>query len=239
MVIIEADLYIVKIRFMAKGGEGMSIPVLLDLNGSLVLIVGGGPVAERKVTALLREGALVRVVSPAVTPGLRALAESGAIDLVERPYAPGDQAGALLVVACTGVPAVDRAVAAEAAREKRLVSVGSESSGGNLSFMAVVRRGPVTVALASDGASPALVVRLRREVEQAVGPEYGVLATLLQEVRQRVKEAPHLSQPERAALFTEIVQGPALALLAAGRETEARSQIARTLAQHLEHGGEG
>lgn len=216
----------------------MSIPVLLHLAGSPVLVVGGGPVAERKVTALLREGAKVAVVSPAVTPGLRGLAESGAIDLVERPYALGDQAGTLLVVACTGVLAVDRAVAAEATRDRRLVSVSSESAGGNVSFMASVRRGPVTVGLATGGASPALVTRLRREVEQAVGPAYGALASLLQEVRQQVKEAPHLSQPERAALFAEIVEGPALDLLATGGEAEARSLIAQVLARHLQQGGE-
>lgn len=212
----------------------MSISVSLQVEGARVLVVGGGPVAERKVAALLRAGARLTLISPAVTPGLRALASEGRIEWLERAYRPGDQAGAMLVVSCTGNPAVDGAVAAEANGEGRLISVSGDPVRGNLSFMAEVRRGPVTVALATGGASPALAARLRREVEQAIGPEYGALAELLGEVRRQVRETTHLSQAERAALYEGIVQGPALDLLRAGREAEARNLIADEVARRLQ-----
>ena len=86
----------------------------LKLTGRLAVVVGGGPVAERKARALLRAGARVRVVSPEMTLGLRTLWERGRIEAIQRPYAPGDTSGAMLVVAATGRREVDAAVARQA-----------------------------------------------------------------------------------------------------------------------------
>jgi len=197
----------------------------LRLTGRLAVVVGGGPVAERKARALLQAGARVRVVSPELTLGLCTLWERGRIEVLQRPYAPGDASGAILVVAATGRREVDAAVARQAEADERLFSVSGEPEMGNVTFTAEVRRGPVHVAISTDGASPALARRLRRELERTVGPEYGQLAELLGEVREQVQRHPGRSGAERSALFASIVRGPALDLLARGEEEAARALV--------------
>lgn len=197
----------------------------LRLTGRLAIVVGGGPVAERKARALLQSGTRVRVVSPELTLGLRTLWERGRIEVIQRSYAPGDTSGAMLVVAATGRREVDAAVARQAEAEERLVSVSGEPELGNVNFTAEVRRGPVRVAISTGGASPALARRLRRELERTVGPEYGQLAELLGEVRNRVRLDSSRSRAERAALLASIVQGPALGLLARGAEEAAQALV--------------
>lgn len=197
----------------------------LKLTGRLAVVVGGGPVAERKARALLQSGVRVRVVSPEMTLGLRTLWERGRIEVIQRPYAPGDTSGAMLVVAATGRREVDAAVARQAEAEERLVSVSGDPELGNVNFTAEVRRGPVRVAISTGGASPALARRLRGELERIVGPEYGQLAELLGEVRKRVQLHSSRSRAERAALLASIVQGPALGLLAQGAEEAAQALV--------------
>lgn len=200
------------------------ITLALDLNGQLCVVVGGGLVAEHKARVLLEAGARVRVVSDALTPGLCSLRDAGQVEVVPRRYHPGDLVGAMLVVAATGQPDVDAAVAA-AAGGHQLVSVSGQPKLGNVHFTAEVCRGPLRIAISTDGASPALAKRIRQDVERVIGPEYAALAELLAEVRERVKGLPHLRQAERAALFEQIVYGPALQLLANGETEAARASV--------------
>jgi precorrin-2 dehydrogenase / sirohydrochlorin ferrochelatase len=203
--------------------------VALDLGGQVAVVVGGGGVAERKVATLLEAGARVRVVSPALSPVLQARWQQGAIEWLARRYEAGDQAGAFLAVACTGVQAVDAAVAAEAYRAGRLVCVSGEPGLGNVQFTAEVHRGPVTVAVSTGGASPALAARMRDEIARAVGPEYGDLAGILAEARAKLKATAGLSQGERAQALTAIVQGPVLEMLARGEVQAAQNWVANVI----------
>lgn len=199
------------------------ITLAFDLTDRLCVVVGGGEAAEQKVRALLRAGARVRVVSPSLSPWLVARLASGAIEHWSRPYQPGDLEGAALVVSATGRPEVDRAVATEAKAARQLLSVSGEPALGDVHFLAELHRGPVTIAVATGGGSPALAVRIRDEIGQAIGPEYGALAELLAAARRRLKAAGRLTQRERAALLRQIVYGPALAMLRG--ETEAARRL--------------
>lgn len=195
--------------------------ISLNLKGEKVLVVGGGQVAARRAEALLEAGARVRVISPAFVSAFAELS----IERVERPFEPGDTAGAFLVVAATGDPAADEAVAAEARAAGRLVSVAGAPDLGNCHFAAEVHQGPITLGIATGGASPALARRLRTELEATIGPEWGTLAELLGEARERLKGRADLSQAERAAIYWKIVSGPALELLRAGKLAEAREIV--------------
>lgn len=205
----------------------------LTLTHRLAVVIGGGKVAARKVGVLLEAGARVRVISPRLTPELSSLREQGRIEVLQRPFAPGDTEGAMLVVAATGHREVDAAIAAEATAGQRLVCVSGAPDLGNVAFTATVHRGPVQIAISTAGSSPALARRLRRELEQTVGREYGLLAQWLEAVREQVRQAPGRTDAQRAALFTAIVQGPALGLLAKGEEEAARVTVQAMVQEFL------
>jgi precorrin-2 dehydrogenase/sirohydrochlorin ferrochelatase len=201
----------------------------VDVAGQLTIVVGGGRVATRKVETLLGAGARLRVISPAISPELTRLETEGRVSVSLRPFEPGDTAGALLVVAATGIAIVDEAVAAEVVQRGGLVSVSGAPHRGNIHFTAQVNRGPITVGIATGGGAPAVAKRLRRELDAQISPAYGRLAEELAAVREALTGAARLTQLDRAAIYTELVEGPLLELLAAGREDEVRALITEIL----------
>jgi len=179
--------------------------VFLKLAGRPVVVIGGGPVAERKVRALLESQASVTVVSPDVTPGIRDLAGARGVRWEPRPYRPGDLDGARLVYAATDEPAVNAAVRVDANRAGIWVNVADEPEACDFFAPAVVRRGDLTIAVSTNGASPALARRIREQLEAEFGPEY---AEALRELRARREAAKAAGRPladEREA-FEAIVK---------------------------------
>jgi len=195
---------------VSEGREPGLYPAMLRLQGQRCLVVGAGDVAARKVEGLLACGAEVVVVAPEVGEALQALAEAGRVKVHQRPFRPADLAGCRLAIAATGSPEVNRAVAAEARKRGIWVNVVDEPGLCDFMAPAVVRRGPVVVAVSTGGASPALAAALRRQLEGAVGPAYGVLAERLQALRPWVQSA--LPRPEdrrafwQAALASEVLR---------------------------------
>jgi precorrin-2 dehydrogenase/sirohydrochlorin ferrochelatase len=159
---------------------------MIGLEQRRSVVVGGGNVAARKVAGLIEAGAHVTVISPALAPELETLAEAGRIIFIDRPYRRGDLAGAFLVIAATDDPAANQAVWREAEQRGCLVNVVDDPAHSNFILPAVVRRGDVSVAVSTGGASPALARRLRERLETLVGPEYGELADLLAELRPQL-----------------------------------------------------
>jgi cobalt-precorrin 5A hydrolase/precorrin-3B C17-methyltransferase len=137
---------------------------LINLRGAPVVVVGGGAVGERKLRGVLAVGAAVRLISPAAAPGLRALAEGGAIIWHARPYQAGDLAGARLVFAATDQRAVNAQVAADAAALGLLCNVADDPRAGDFHLPAVHRQPGLLVAISTAGASPARAKRLRDQI---------------------------------------------------------------------------
>lgn len=195
-------------------------PVGLVLDGRRCLVVGGGMTAARKVVGLLDCGARVTVVAPQVTDALVSLE---GIEVWLRPFCPGDVDGFRLVISATGDPRVNQAVfdAAEAAG----VWVNSADDVQRCSFTlpAVLRHGPVTVAVATGGASPALAGWLLRRLAQTVGPEVGTLAVMLSEARQRLWDKGLSTQ---ALAWAPLLEGGLVELAEGGQEDRARSILA-------------
>jgi siroheme synthase-like protein len=154
-------------------------PILVDLAARPVVVVGGGPVAERKARGLLAAGAAVRVVSPEVGAGLAALAAGGELAVELRPYRQGDLAGAALAVAATDDAAVNRRVAEDGRAAGVLVNLVDDPDRGGFTVPAVLRRGDLTVAVATSGRTPGLAGALRRRLEDQFGPEWADLVDLL------------------------------------------------------------
>jgi uroporphyrin-III C-methyltransferase/precorrin-2 dehydrogenase/sirohydrochlorin ferrochelatase len=145
-------------------------PIFLKLRGRRVLVVGAGPVAERKIAALVGTGADVVVVAPEATAGVRERADKGLIAWHARAFRPSDADGAWLVVASTSDPAVQHAAAA-AAEERRLFVLAVDDVANATAYSgAIVRRPPFTVAISSSGETPALTRLLREILEDALPP---------------------------------------------------------------------
>ncbi|MQL51019.1 bifunctional precorrin-2 dehydrogenase/sirohydrochlorin ferrochelatase [Desulfofundulus thermobenzoicus] len=199
-------------------------PISLVLAGRPCLVVGGGRVAERKILSLLACEARVRVVSPILTRGLQAMAEKGQIEYRQGEYRPADLEGIFLVVAATNRDEVNHRVAREAMERNLLVNVVDDPPYGNFYVPAVVRRGALQIAISTDGKSPLLARRIKEELEKRYGPEYGLLADLLGEIRADLLEQT-VDPVRRRNVLTALVDDQVLRLLAAGELEQAKERV--------------
>lgn len=171
-------------------------PVMLRLAGRRCVVVGGGTVAARKIEPLVEAGADVLVVAPEIGPVIAALAETGSIRVERRPFEAADLDGASLAIAATDQPSVNRAVA-QAARERGvLVNVADDPDSCDFTVPASIRRADVTLAISTDGRSPAFARHLRAELEDWLSPERCALLVLAAEVRHDLRALGPLPDPD-------------------------------------------
>lgn len=178
-------------------------PLFLKLEGRPCLVVGAGRVAESKIESLVRSGAKVRVVAPQATEAVREAARSGVIVWEQRSYQPSDLAGAFLVVAATSSPELHAEIFEQARREGILCNAVDEPDRCDFYYPAVVRRGPLQIAVSTGGLFPALAQRLRQQLELQFGPEYGAWVEEIARARKELL-ASHLSPEERNERLREL-----------------------------------
>jgi len=162
-------------------------PVMLSVRDRRCLVVGGGGVALRKVDGLLAEGARVTVVAPEVVEPLERLAREGRITLERRSYRRGEGTGYALVFATTDHPEVNRRVFDDASSAGVPVNVADVPELCTFHVPAVIRRGSLRVAIASEGEAPFAVRRLRQVLEKRFGPEWGEWMEAAGRFRRRVR----------------------------------------------------
>ncbi len=162
-------------------------PVVLDLSGRRCLVVGGGMVGERKVEGLLAAGGTVTVISPELTPPLRALEEAGRITGVAREYRTGDVDGYDLCMIATDDGAANAEVARDCRKQRVLVNAADDPPHCDFILPSILRRGDLQIAVSTGGRSPALSRKVREELEPLFGEEYAELAALSGEVRDALK----------------------------------------------------
>lgn len=158
-------------------------PAFINLSGKKCVVVGGGKVAERKVLSLLRSGANVAVISPAITNILKKYKEKGKIKHIERDYKNGDIKDAFLVIAATSDEATNISVSRDA---PFLVNVVDRPDLANFIVPSVVSRGPMTIAISTSGASPAMAKEVRKELEILYGKDFGRFLAFLRQLRKKV-----------------------------------------------------
>jgi siroheme synthase-like protein len=178
----------------------------LRLSGRRCLVVGGGDIGLEKVEGLLACGADVTLVAPEAHPELAELAREGSIQWEQREYRPGDLEGCLIAIAATGDTDVNIAVFNDAERRSMLVNVVDVPPLCNFILPAIVRTGPLAVAISTAGASPALAKRMKREIAELFGEPYADLAVLLNDVRGWAKATLPTYQ-DRKEFFEGIVNG--------------------------------
>ena len=205
----------------------------LRLTGRRCLVVGGGDVGLEKVEGLLACDGEVVLVAPDACEPLRELAEESSIAWERREFEPADLDGKFMAIAATNDTDVNIAVYDAAEQRSMLVNVVDVPSLCNFILPAIVRTGPLAIAISTAGASPALAKRIKREISESFGDAYAELAEILNEERGWAKGTLP-TYADRKAFFEEIVNGEPdpIALLREGRRDEVRELIAAARERH-------
>jgi uroporphyrin-III C-methyltransferase/precorrin-2 dehydrogenase/sirohydrochlorin ferrochelatase len=181
-------------------------PLFAKLRDRRCLVVGGGDVAGRKVRALRAAGARVTVNAPELNTGLSKLAADGDIEHAAGAYDPALIEDHLLIIAATSDPAVNIAVAADAAKANRLCNVVDDGEHSGFIMPSVVDRSPVVIAVSTDGQSPVLARLLRQRLDDWLPSRIGDLAAWAGKWRGRVADR-FGSHAERLRFWERVLDG--------------------------------
>ncbi len=178
----------------------------LKLSGRRSLVVGGGDIGLEKVEGLLACDGDVKLVAPDAIQPLQDLAAEGSIRWERRDYRPDDLEGTFMVIAATSDTEVNIGIYEDAERRAMLVNVVDVPPLCNFILPAIIRTGPLAIAISTAGASPALAKRIRNEIAEEYGEPYARLAILLNDVRGWAKGNLPTYQ-DRKVFFESIVNG--------------------------------
>jgi precorrin-2 dehydrogenase/sirohydrochlorin ferrochelatase len=198
--------------------------VSLDLKSKKCLVVGGGNVAERKVRSLLECGAMVCVVSPEITPALKAMSDEGLIIYRQGSYQHSDLKDMFLVFGATGREEVNREIADDCASRGLIVNIVDDPAKCSFFVPATVRRGSLAIAVSTGGKSPLLARRIREELELAYGQQYGEFLEMLGGLREEVIK--NVADPEKKKrILEDLVSQEILGMLKKGRLESAKEML--------------
>lgn len=205
-------------------------PLFLDINHRDCLVIGGGLVASRKISSLLKSGAKVTLISPKVTVKIQDLADTKKIILLLREYQNEDICNAFLVVAATNDADINTSIATQANKSNTLVNVADNPDLGSFIFPSVVDRNPVTVAISTGGASPVFSRQLRMRLDTMIPEKAGSLAAITEEYRERVKQTFNKTE-QRKEFWETALNGVFAEYIYAGNETQARNWLDNQLSK--------
>jgi len=206
-----------------------ALPIFMNINQRLCVVIGAGEVAARKVTMLLRAQASVTVYAPEICPTLADLVEAGRIRYQQARFADQQLSGACLVIAATNDLQVNTAVSLAAQANNIPVNVVDAPALCTFTMASIVERSPIVIAISSEGNAPVLARYLRSKIETMLPAGYGRIAAIAGEFRDKVKSKYATSQARR--IFWEgVLQGPIVERILAGQEAAARIGLNQLLA---------
>lgn len=208
-------------------------PIFVSIKNKPCVVIGGGPVASRKVGSLLEAGAQVTVVAPEISEEIQQYVGDERIRYLARAYSEADLDGAFLVFAATDKREVNHAIATLATSRDQLVNVADEPDECTFVLPSVLDRSPVVIAVSTGGASPVLARQLRIHLETMIPSACGRLAGITEEYREKVKRF-FPKQIQRKKFWENALKGPVSELVYAGQESSARSHLDEMLAQGLD-----
>lgn len=176
-------------------------PLIIDLAGKKVVIAGGGRIAARKAKVLSEEQALIIFIAPEISEEVRALAKERKYEVIERAALPSDFSGAMLVILATNSREANGSLA-RILPANQLVCVVDESGEGNVTFPATVRRGHLQIAVTSNGASPKLTRKLKKELEQQFDDSWISYTAWLYEMREKIKQLDYPDAQKQEILWS-------------------------------------
>ena len=206
------------------------LPIFIDIKGKLCLVVGGGEVAARKASLLLKAGGRVRVVSPQLCPSLKSELDRGFIEQEARKYAIDDLNDCHLVIASTDDPAVNRQIYDQASQLRIPVNVVDQPELCSFIVPSIIDRSPVVAAVSTGGASPILARLIRSRLETLIPAGYGHLAALALRFRDNVKERFH-KPSDRRQFWEKVLEGGVAERVFAGHMRDAETAMEQALAE--------
>lgn len=201
-----------------------ALPIFMNINDRLCVIIGAGEVAARKVTMLLKAGAKVSVHAPDICTALATLAEAGRIHYEQAAYTEKQLEDACLVIAATNDLSVNTAVSMAAKAKNIPVNVVDAPALCTFTMASIVERSPVVIAISSEGHAPVLARYLRSKIETMLPAGYGRIAAIAGEFRDKVKSKYATSQARRV-FWEDVLQGPIVERILAGQEAAARAAL--------------
>lgn len=209
MTIVSALSGFTKVSIIITGECMSYYPILVDLKGKRVVVVGGGAVALRKIESLLECGASVDVISRELNPELKELQDKGKIRVLGREFKEEDLQGAFLVIAATDDTALNSRVSKAARDRGMLVNAVDQPSDCDFIVPSVIKRGDLVIAVSTSGKSPAMAKRIKEKLIGQFGSEYEDFLILMGKIRKEILEKG-LSQEENSRIFHEIVDSSIL-----------------------------
>ncbi len=216
-------------------------PLFANLTGRRCVVVGGGLIAQRKVTTLLRYGAQITLVSPTVTARLRVLAQRGTMAHIARRFRPTDVRGAWLVYGATDDEHINLLVARSAERQRIFTNIVDHTPLCSFIVPAMYRRGPLTIAVSTGGASPSLAKKIRDQIAATQGREVPSMLRLLAQLRGVAKRRLPVYR-DRKRYFDQLVRGRVFQLVQQGQSRQAKAEALHLLdreAHRLRNGTKG
>jgi siroheme synthase-like protein len=175
-------------------------PMFVKLEGRLVVVVGGGVVAEGKIPGLLASEARIRLVAPAITPTIAEWVRQRKVDWLPKEFEAHDLDGAFLIIAATSAPGVNESVFREAEARRILCNAVDDIDHCHFYYGAVVQRGDLQIAISTNGKSPALAQRVRKELEKQYDEDYAVWLEWLGATRELLRAGVGGTEANKALL---------------------------------------
>jgi len=201
-------------------------PMFVKLEGKLVVVVGGGEIAEGKIESLLSAGARIRLIAPQIRPQIAEWVRFGKIDWLPKEFAPTDLEGASLVIAATSAAGVNKDVFDEAESRKILCNAVDDIANCHFYYGAIVQRGDLQIAVSTNGKSPALAQRVRMELEEVYPSEYGVWLEWLGAARELLRANSSNPEETKAILHQLATRENFERFLQQSRTSEPRREVA-------------
>jgi uroporphyrin-III C-methyltransferase/precorrin-2 dehydrogenase/sirohydrochlorin ferrochelatase len=205
-----------------------ALPIFFNIKNRLCVVIGGGEVAHRKVTMLLKDNGMVVVYAPDICHELHSLATDSKIECVQASFDESQLKGACLVIAATDNQAVNVAVSVAAKAQSIPVNVVDSPELCTFTMGSIIDRSPVVIAVSSEGNAPVLARYIRTKIETMLPAAYGRIAAIAGEFREQVK-AKFATTESRRRFWEGVLQGPMVERVLSGQEQAARELLSRLL----------
>ena len=205
-----------------------ALPIFFNIKNRHCVVIGGGDVAMRKVSMLLKASAAITLYSPEICHELQDLADAQKIKFVQTNFEENQLLGACMVIAATDDEAVNMAVSIAAKAQNIPVNVVDAPDLCTFTMGSIIDRSPVVIAISSEGNAPVLARYIRAKIETMLPATYGRIADIAGEFREQVKAKFGTTQARR--IFWEgILQGPVVERVLSGQEQAARELLQNIL----------
>ena len=214
------------------------LPIFLNIQGEACIVVGGGNVATRKISLLLRAGGKVTVISPELSDAVAALIDGDKVTHIKRNWQDVDLKGCKLVIAATSDAAVNRLVVDAANKCGTPVNVVDQPQLCSFIMPSIIDRSPVIAAVSTGGASPVLARLIRARLESLIPAGYGRLAELAAKFRDQVKQT-FSDHDDRRRFWDNVLQGGVAERVFSGHMEEAEVVMKKALQEAKPDAGMG